>query len=72
MLFIPVAVKTLEALGVDVTDFVRQLNRLIVTVTGKRKFIPQRLSVVIQRSNAATVSGTVGLEASRLDAVFYL
>jgi len=61
--FNPVAVETIGTLGVDTTDLIRRL--------GSRVGQLERLSVSVQRGNAAAVLGTVGLEASRLDAVFY-
>jgi len=35
--FIPVTVETLRTLGVDATDFMRQLGRRFATVTGDRR-----------------------------------
>jgi hypothetical protein len=73
--FVPVAVETLGALGADATDFMLQLGRRIATVTGERRateYLLQRLSVAIQRGNAAAVLGTVDSSADKLDAVFYL
>jgi len=52
--FVPVAVETLETLGVDATDFMHQLGRRIAAVTGERwatDYLFQRLGVAIQRSN---------------------
>ena len=60
--FVQVAVETLGALGVDATDFMHQLGRRIAAVTGERRamdYLFQRLSVAIQRGNAAAVSATV-------------
>jgi len=45
----------------------------IVAVTGKRRatdILFQRLSVAIQRGNAATILGTVDLLEDKLDSVF--
>jgi hypothetical protein len=73
--FVPIAVETLGALGDDATDFLHQLGRRIAAVTGERRsteFLLQRLSVAIQRGNAASVLGTVDASADKLDAVFYL
>ena len=45
-----------------------------VTVTGERRssfYLFQRISIAIQRGNAASVLGTVG-STSKLDEIFYL
>jgi hypothetical protein len=74
--FVPIAVETLGALGDDVSDFLHQLGRRIANVTGERRateFLLQRLSVAIQRGNAASVLGTVDSATDmNLDDVFYL
>ena len=73
--FVPVAVETMGALGEDAADFIHQLGRRITAVTGETRateFLLQRLSVAIQRGNAASVLGTVEAKADNLDAVFYL
>ena len=55
--FVPVA-ETLGALGVEATDCMLQLGRRIAKTSGERRvteFLLQRLSVAIQRGNAAAV-----------------
>jgi len=62
-------------LGEDAADFLHQLGRHIASMTGERwstQFLLQRLSVAIQRGNAAAVLGTVDMTVDKLDAVFYL
>ena len=71
----PIAVETLGALGNDATDFLHQLGRRIATVTGERRateYLLQRVSVAIQRGNAACVLGTIDSTTDNLDTVFYL
>jgi len=73
--FVPVAVETLGALGVDAINFMHQLSRRIDAVTGERRdtdYLFQRLSVAIQRGNDAVVLGIVDLAADKLDAFFDL
>jgi hypothetical protein len=74
--FVPIAVETLGALGDDASDFLHQLGRRIANVTGERRateFLLQRLSVAIQRGNAASVLGTVDSATDmNLDDVFLL
>ena len=72
--FTPIAVETLGALGDEAAAFFRALGQRIATSTGEPRsgqFLLQRLSVTIQRGNAACILGT--LQCSRgLDAVFYI
>jgi hypothetical protein len=60
--FTPVAVETLGALGEQAFAFFRDLGHRIATVTAEPRsfqFFMQRLSVTVQRGNAACVLGTV-------------
>ena len=62
MCFVPVAVETLGALGNGADELMRDLGRRISEVTRERRateFLLQRLSVDIQRGNAASVLGIV-------------
>lgn len=73
-IFVPIAVETMGALGDEAVDFIHKLGRRVATVSGEKKateFLLQRLSVAIQRGNAASVMGTVEAK-DFLDAVFYL
>ena len=59
--FTPVAVETLGALGDEASVFFRDLGHRIAAVTSEPKsfqFLMQRLSVTVQRGNAACVLGT--------------
>jgi len=72
--FTPVAVETLGALGDEASIFFRDIGQRIATVTGEPRsyqFLMQRLSVSVQRGNAACVLGTVP-SAHGLDDIFYL
>ena len=60
--FKPIAVETLGALGECATDFFQNLGQRISVATGEPRssqFLFQRLSVAVQRGNAACVVGTV-------------
>ena len=75
--FVPIAVETLGSLGEDADNFIHELGRRVKIVTGERRateFLLQRLSVAIQRGNAASVMGTVDWQTinNNLDAVYYL
>jgi Reverse transcriptase (RNA-dependent DNA polymerase) len=72
--FVPVAVETLGALGQEASDFLKDLGGRITAVTKERRaheFLLQRVSVAVQRGNAACVLGTVGHNC-KLDEIFYL
>ena len=72
--FMPIAVESLGALGDCATDFLQKLGQRISVATGEPRssqFLFQRLSVAIQRGNAACVVGT--LPGSRgLEDIFYI
>jgi len=58
---VSVAVQTLGALGAGAVELLLELGRRITEPTGERRateYLLQRLSVVIQRSNAAMQYGT--------------
>ena len=70
--FKPVAVETLGALGEEA--FFRDLGRRITAVTAEPRsfqFLMQKLSVTLERSNAACILVTVGSSLG-LDEFFYL
>jgi hypothetical protein len=72
--FIPVAVESIGAQGEEATAFFRELGRRIAAVTNEPKsfqFLMQRLSVTVQRGNAACVLGTAPTSLG-LDELFYI
>ena len=59
--FVPIAIETLGAVGDDATSFLQELGRRIQCVTKDSRtmtFLWQRLSVAVQKGNAACVLGT--------------
>ena len=61
--FVPVAVETAGVFGPLTRAFLKDLGRRIALVTGEEKsysYLVQRVSVAIQRGNAASVVGTMG------------
>ena len=65
-LFTPVAVETTGVIGQLTRDFLKDLGRRLRHVTGEVKahsYLLQRLSVVVQRGNAAVVMGTLNRAA---------
>ena len=59
--FIPIAIETLGPIVTEATSFIQELGRRIVAVTQELRsmsFLWQRLSVAVQRGNAACIAGT--------------
>ena len=59
--FVPVAIETLGTWGSAGLDFINELGRRISVVSGEPRatqFLKQRLSLAVQRGNAASVLGT--------------
>jgi hypothetical protein len=72
--FMPVAVETLGAIGEEAFAFLQDLGRRISAVTAEPRsfqFLMQRLSVTVQRGNAACILGTVPTSRG-LDELFYI
>ena len=66
--------ETLGALGEEAATFFLDIGRRIAVAIGEPRttqFLFQRLSIAIQRGNAASVVGTESSDG-RLDDVFYL
>ena len=64
--FMPVAIESLGTFGVRTLKFIRDLGRRIVLQSGDSLAAPyhiQRLAVAVQRGNAASIIGTMGLLA---------
>jgi len=69
-----VAVESRGALGEEASDFFRIFGHRITSVTTEPRsfqFLMQRLSVAVQRGNAACVLGTIPA-SSGLDELFYI
>ena len=72
--FVPISVETLGAPGDEALAFFRDLGKRIADVTAEPRsfqFLMQRLSVAVQRGNAACIVGTVPPSAG-WDELFYL
>ena len=60
--FVPLGFETMGHWGSGAVDFIRELGAKLTNVTGEPRatsFLKQRLSIAIQRGNAAAVRGTV-------------
>ena len=73
-IFIPFAVETLGSWDNQAITFVNQLGSLLRNITSEprsKSFLIQRISIAIQRGNAACVMGTFP-QNSKLDELFYI
>jgi hypothetical protein len=69
-----VAVESLGALGEEATAFFRDVGHRIAAVSSEPKsfeYLMQRLSVTVQRGNAACVLGTAPVSLG-LDELYYI
>ncbi len=69
-IFTPVAIETAGPFGPETFLFLRDLGCRLKQVTGEAKsfsYLRQRLSVAVQRGNAAAVMGTMGGTTSCVD-----
>ncbi|XP_055327217.1 uncharacterized protein LOC129580633 [Paramacrobiotus metropolitanus] len=72
--FEPIALETMGSCGGSTRHFINEVGRRIKEQTGEARateFLWQRLSVEIQRGNAASVLGTVGC-SKQLEELFFL
>ena len=72
--FIPLGFETMGHWGPHAVKFVQELGRLLAQSTGELRstaFLRQRLSIAIQRGNAAAIRGTVP-DSSELNEIFHL
>ena len=72
--FVPVAIETIGALGSDALMLFTDIGHRVRAQTHEQRsfnFLMQRLSVAVQRGNAACVFGTVPPTA-RSDDLFYI
>ena len=72
-IFQPIAIETLGAFGNEANVFITELGRRLQIATldtRARMFLLQRLSVALQRGNAACVLGTVSEKAGHDDEFF--
>lgn len=73
-IFVPFACKTLGPWCNEAHTFVHQLMKMVTMSTGELKskqYFTQRISIAIQRANAACVMGTFE-ERSKLDEICYI
>ena len=74
LIIMPVAVETLGSFAPMGLQFVKDLGKRIIEINGDKRstmYLFQRLSIAIQRGNAASITGTLP-SASSLDELYYL
>ena len=73
-IFLPFACETLGPWCAEALQFTKQLGKIVKMTTGEPKselYFKQRMSVELQRTNAASVMGTFETSA-KLDEIFYI
>ena len=71
--FTPVAIETTGVFGQRTTEFLKELGHRLRQVSGEANsyaYLTQRLSVAVQRGNAASMSGTMMVDSE--DKEFFL
>eukprot|EP00731_Ephydatia_muelleri_P037505 Em0489g4a len=66
LLFTPVAIETSGVFGPKTTEFLKELGHRLRQVSGEANsfaYLTQRLSVAVQRGNAASVLGTIKMDS---------
>lgn len=72
--FLPFACETLGPWCTEARNFINQLGKMIYACTGEPRstlYLTQRISIAIQRTNAARVMGTFDSSA-KLEEIFYI
>ena len=72
-IFTPIAIKTSGAIGPSTRGFLKELGLRLKRVTGEAnstQYLLQRLSVAVQRGNAASIMGTISPSADLEDIFF--
>ena len=71
---VPSCIETLGTIGESGMKLIRRIGELLQNVTGEKRstsFLLQRLSIAVQRGNAAAVLGTIPSD-SNLEEIYYL
>jgi len=72
-IFTPIAVETMGSWVKESHSFIKEIGSKLGDITGNKKstfYLFQRISMAIQRGNAASVLGTIG-SSSQLEEIFY-
>ena len=74
-IIVPFAIETLGPWCTEAIQFVDTLGKLLVNVTNEKKskmYLKQRISIALQRSNAACIMGTFEGDMKKLDEIYYI
>ena len=72
--FVPIAMETFGSWAKKSLEFMKKLGDQLKLATGEPKstyYLLQRISILVQRSNASSILGSFGPEVN-LEEVFYL
>ncbi|XP_037029306.1 uncharacterized protein LOC119069340 [Bradysia coprophila] len=74
-IIIPFAIETLGPWCTEAIKFIDVLGKLLANVTNEKKsklYLKQRISIALQRSNAACIMGTFDGDLKKLDEIYYI
>lgn len=72
-LFTPIAFESLGSMGPETRKFINKLGSMMKKATGETRskdYLLQKISIAIQRGNAACILGTLGKQ--KIDDFYYL
>lgn len=73
--FVPVAIETLGTWGDEGRKLIDEIGKKLAEKTGENRsksFLIQRISLALQRGNAASILGTIPDSTEKLDTVYYI
>lgn len=73
--FVPIAIETMGSWGADGRKLVEDIGKKLMEATGEtrsKSFLYQRISIAIQRGNAAAILGTIPESVNKFDEVYYI
>lgn len=73
--FVPIAIETMGSWGKEGRKLAEDIGKKLIESTGEiraKSFLYQRISIAIQRGNAASILGTIPDSVEKFDSVFYI
>jgi hypothetical protein len=74
--FVPIAIETLGPWGDDAKKIINEIGQKIQKITNESRstsYLSQRISIAVQRGNAASVLGTIEDSSNdKLEEIFYI
>ena len=74
-IIVPFAIETLGPWSTKAIKFIDTLGKLLENVTNEKRskmYLKQRISIALQRSNAACIMGTFDGDLKKLDEIYYI